>query len=670
MLLEIGRSLKSDLDSAIHQNNSTAQLYIVPIYLDLGLLRANTPTIFFNLLFEKIRERLSMFHADWTPFDTSNISIVDIESRFAQVARILRSVTPALRIAVLLDDVEYLVDSPSMVDLLPQLYALLNNHADISDAFTVAVTVSGSRETSASIHSHIPLIEHQLNVIRLRVLNRTDALELITKPLEGDLTFSRTQAEEIYRCTGGHPFLIQYVRSNFKNPRTQSLSQLYEKFMEERQDFHAWFRDMNNLDQEVVTFIASKQLVGCTLGELVQHLKSFAPTTNSIDQTSGPISPQEVNHSLDVLMNAGVVAPINMDQVPTPIFGYTARSTEKFYCPSQWFREWLSQYMFTRDRLSEEARAGNFTRKTDSLKPALSDEVETFIETIVNEILKNKCAFFLGAGVPSEIGFPSGTDLALDLSRTFKYEFLRGRDLPTIAEHVQINLGRKVLVSHIQELLKPIVDSVSVLPKMCSVLVSLKEVNTIITTNWDDLLENACRRVRSCHVIYNDRTAALADPSKLNIYKIHGDLDDPFGMVVAKSDYDTYSRNNPNLVRILEQILLTKTLIVVGYSLDDRDFQDRYNAVYIDTKNSGGGMSPLFVVEPYPSEDRTTFWRSKGARYIPMKANDLAEVLADRIAKARKSPNAYPDPLDGVAKPDGSRKTAGSLLDQIQKPPK
>ena len=120
----------------------------------------------------------------------------------------------------------------------------------------------------------------------------------------------------------------------------------------------------------------------------------------------------------------------------------------------------------------------------------------------------------------------------------------------------------------------------------------------IITTNYDNLLENAASlKGLNYSTVSNDKSLALADSNKL-IIKMHGDFDK---FVLKESDYDTYSNNFKLIETYVKGLIATNTILFVGFSADDanvrkifqwiKDILGEYqNPAYIlnidDVKNS------------------------------------------------------------------------------------
>jgi len=99
--------------------------------------------------------------------------------------------------------------------------------------------------------------------------------------------------------------------------------------------------------------------------------------------------------------------------------------------------------------------------------------------------------------------------------------------------------------------------------------------NVVCTTNADCLLERGYEAVSVDHyVIVEEQQLSIGvDPRTVTLLKFHGDLNHPHRLVVAEDDYDRFTVSNPLMITYLANLLITRTPVFVGYSLDDPDFR-------------------------------------------------------------------------------------------------
>jgi hypothetical protein len=97
------------------------------------------------------------------------------------------------------------------------------------------------------------------------------------------------------------------------------------------------------------------------------------------------------------------------------------------------------------------------------------------------------------------------------------------------------------------------------------------QIDGIITTNWDTLLEiffpDFAKFIGQEELIFSELFSIG------EIYKIHGCSSKPESLVLTKEDYDNFHDRNPYLAAKLLTIFMEHPIIFTGYSLDDENIQ-------------------------------------------------------------------------------------------------
>jgi len=95
--------------------------------------------------------------------------------------------------------------------------------------------------------------------------------------------------------------------------------------------------------------------------------------------------------------------------------------------------------------------------------------------------------------------------------------------------------------------------------------------DTIITTNWDLLIEQAYNDNKiPLNVIYSDNHVANFDTNKkTQLLKIHGSINDFESLVYKKSSYEEFWKENKVLYSLLVTLISTRNLLFIGYGLGD-----------------------------------------------------------------------------------------------------
>ena len=96
---------------------------------------------------------------------------------------------------------------------------------------------------------------------------------------------------------------------------------------------------------------------------------------------------------------------------------------------------------------------------------------------------------------------------------------------------------------------------------------------TWVTTNYDDLDEQILREAgERFNVVVRDQDLPYVSSDATTLLKLHGDRRQPDTIVVTEQDYRTYFRRFPRVKDKLTGLLLEKTFLFVGYSVNDPDF--------------------------------------------------------------------------------------------------
>lgn len=103
-------------------------------------------------------------------------------------------------------------------------------------------------------------------------------------------------------------------------------------------------------------------------------------------------------------------------------------------------------------------------------------------------------------------------------------------------------------------------------------LLSKANIDGVITTNWDCLIEKLFPKFTS--FIGQDGLIAGRSHGIAEIYKIHGCSTQPNSLVLTSGDYEEYRRKNPYLSSKLLTIFIERPVIFLGYSLTDPHIAD------------------------------------------------------------------------------------------------
>ncbi len=182
----------------------------------------------------------------------------------------------------------------------------------------------------------------------------------------------------------------------------------------------------------------------------------------------------------------------------------------------------------------------------------------------------------VGAGASIAAGLPSWNDLVVglrdDLSLPSESEDRDPRLLDPlyIAEMYEKSFSRPSLLRKVVETFIAIT-----IPSKVHQAVARLSVQTIFTTNYDDLMERALETVgKSFHVINLDEDYVYYPASdRVVVIKLHGDIKNPSRIVLTKSDMLDYETTHPNLLGEFKSSLKKNTALFIGTSMLDPNLE-------------------------------------------------------------------------------------------------
>jgi SIR2-like domain len=257
-------------------------------------------------------------------------------------------------------------------------------------------------------------------------------------------------------------------------------------------------------------------------------------------------------------------------------------------------------------------------------KPLLDDLVAALRENPAPTTGSHRPAMPEGKTIPlwGDLGDLLGHELgdyvpsnALDAISAYEHEF-----------------GRPKLIERLSDLL--LVDEVR--PAVTHRAFCSIPFDLVCTTNFDFLLERQYELIpRHCTpLVDEDQLAVNLKQAGVALLKLHGDLHHPTRMVATETDYDRFLDRFPLLATFLANLLITRTAVLVGYSLDDPDFRQVWQIV---GERLGRSRRIAYAIAVgFKSTDITRFER-RGIHVInlPGSRNRYAEILADAFTELR-----------------------------------
>ncbi len=212
--------------------------------------------------------------------------------------------------------------------------------------------------------------------------------------------------------------------------------------------------------------------------------------------------------------------------------------------------------------------------------PPIPLRLRPYLDEIAERLFSGHAAVMVGAGFsrnakPKDDSGPSFPDWS-ELGDRF-YEKLNGKEPDSdsrylnvlkLADEVEAAFGRPAL----DQTLRDTIPDLAYEPSNLHVDLLNLPWSDVFTTNYDTLLERACRSVTSQRydVVVNKEDLVYSE--KPRIVKLHGSFPSDRPFIITEDDYRRYPDDFSPFVNTVRQALLENTLCLIGFSGDDPNF--------------------------------------------------------------------------------------------------
>jgi hypothetical protein len=223
------------------------------------------------------------------------------------------------------------------------------------------------------------------------------------------------------------------------------------------------------------------------------------------------------------------------------------------------------------------------TEKIESADP----EFPVLPEDLIQSVKDKKAVLFAGAGISRSTGLPTATALIerfvqIIQEKDENYSYRSGA-FSSIASDAEAAVGRKRVVEAINEIMHPPQDIIYTSAHLAAV----KIFDQILTTNFDDLFEDAIKTLSLDFSVINNNIELETLPEKC-LVKIHGSADIPDSLLLTDKEILTLEQTHSGLWKAIVNVFRKKSVIVVGTSLQDpsivrllNDVGDELSGYYI-----------------------------------------------------------------------------------------
>jgi hypothetical protein len=187
----------------------------------------------------------------------------------------------------------------------------------------------------------------------------------------------------------------------------------------------------------------------------------------------------------------------------------------------------------------------------------------------------------------------------------------RKRGLDTEVDKEQEQHRRRYLARHIALLLNdPIVK-----PSDVHRYIAALPFNTILTTNWDNLLEQAFDQLHKPYVtVVHDPDISYTREGATTLVKLRGSIEQPESLKISVDDLLKLEVEKPELLSFLARSADIKTLLFLGFDFADYEFRQLYDSLLGTSVSS---KRQVVAVQSAPvAEEYADYWRHRDVEFV------------------------------------------------------
>lgn len=258
------------------------------------------------------------------------------------------------------------------------------------------------------------------------------------------------------------------------------------------------------------------------------------------------------------------------------------------------------------------------------------------LEGLAEALDPSRTVLFLGAGACAASGAPLGDGLRQKLvSLLSPGEDLKG-PLDEVSAILELRCGRQRLISAVREILGPLqpTGGIEALPAF--------GWPAIYTTNYDYIVERSYELAKkSISPIRSNFDFSLIErqPDAIPYFKIHGCLSQDIvdghhsRIVLTEEDYENFEPFREVVFKRLEFDLMTRDVLVIGYSLRDPHVKQCMD-IAAKLHRSSGAPGRIFALIFDRDEERATLIERRGYTVAFGALEQLIDAFAKRLPEA------------------------------------
>jgi NAD-dependent SIR2 family protein deacetylase len=257
---------------------------------------------------------------------------------------------------------------------------------------------------------------------------------------------------------------------------------------------------------------------------------------------------------------------------------------------------------------------------------------------LINDYKDGKILLFVGAGVSADLGLPTWEELINQIANKLGYDpdvFKTYGDYLALAEYYRIKKGSICELTNRMdtEWHNPSID---VSNSKIHEYIAKNNFPIIYTTNYDNWIENAYE----CYGVKYNKIVKVSDiseciPFQKEVVKLHGDFSDSESIVLSETSYYQRLQFESPLDIKLRADILGKSVLFIGYSLQDINIRHLFYKLSNLWDNYGRGsdrpQSYLFSSKCNPIQEEVL--KQWGIQTINSEIDNPGEALRDFLLR-------------------------------------
>lgn len=248
------------------------------------------------------------------------------------------------------------------------------------------------------------------------------------------------------------------------------------------------------------------------------------------------------------------------------------------------------------------------------------EEIREIIKEVNEYRQKDKLSFFVGAGVSKMSNCPTWAELVLSMADEIGYDSYNvnkdGKPMLSSEEFLKIpqmyynSKGESVYLEKVRSQL-----NVKRKPNKVHKLIMKMNPYHLLTTNYDDLLEQSANLYGINYSVVNSDKKVAGTATQRYILKVHGDFEEN-NFVLKESDYLNYELNFKLIDAVMKTIMATHMIVFIGYQLGDYNIKLILN--WVQNVQGDSFIKPVFIyTDPEELKDiDIDYYKQRGLRII------------------------------------------------------